>query len=146
MSIAVVDEGFYGGYAGFRDNGAGGGFRQRPMTAPAGNAPRPTARSGDDARAPAADRGAGLERCRPAIPTRSQLRARRPRLPPEIRLWPRRPSVEGNKLTVDFDKAGEKRVIDQFVHAGVRMRWPNNADGDALRRLESDNFDFGKQC
>jgi DNA helicase II / ATP-dependent DNA helicase PcrA len=23
--------------------------------------------------------------------------------------------VEGNKLTVDFDKAGEKRVIDQFV-------------------------------
>ena len=24
-------------------------------------------------------------------------------------------AVEGNKLTVDFDKAGEKRVIDQFV-------------------------------
>ena len=24
-------------------------------------------------------------------------------------------SVEGNKLTVEFDKAGEKRVIDQFV-------------------------------
>ena len=24
-------------------------------------------------------------------------------------------SVEGNKLTVDFDKAGEKRVIDSFV-------------------------------
>ena len=23
--------------------------------------------------------------------------------------------VEGNKLTVEFDKAGEKRVIDQFV-------------------------------
>jgi DNA helicase-2/ATP-dependent DNA helicase PcrA len=23
--------------------------------------------------------------------------------------------VEGNKLTVDFDKAGEKRVIDNFV-------------------------------
>lgn len=23
--------------------------------------------------------------------------------------------VEGNKLTVDFDKAGEKRVIDSFV-------------------------------
>ncbi len=23
--------------------------------------------------------------------------------------------VEGNKLTVDFDKAGEKKVIDQFV-------------------------------
>ena len=24
-------------------------------------------------------------------------------------------SVDGNKLTVEFDKAGEKRVIDQFV-------------------------------
>ena len=24
-------------------------------------------------------------------------------------------TVEGNKLTVDFDKAGEKRVIDSFV-------------------------------
>ncbi len=23
--------------------------------------------------------------------------------------------VEGNKLTVDFDKAGQKRVIDNFV-------------------------------
>ncbi len=41
---------------------------------------------------------------------------RRPRLPPEIRLRPRHP-LEGNKLTVDFDKAGEKRVIDSFVTA-----------------------------
>jgi DNA helicase-2/ATP-dependent DNA helicase PcrA len=24
-------------------------------------------------------------------------------------------SVEGNKLTVEFDKAGEKRVVDSFV-------------------------------
>jgi DNA helicase-2/ATP-dependent DNA helicase PcrA len=24
-------------------------------------------------------------------------------------------SVEGNKLTVDFDKAGSRRVVDQFV-------------------------------
>ena len=27
--------------------------------------------------------------------------------------------VEGNKLTVEFDKAGEKRVIDQFVARGT---------------------------
>ena len=27
-------------------------------------------------------------------------------------------NVEGNKLTVDFDKAGEKRVIDSFVERG----------------------------
>ena len=26
--------------------------------------------------------------------------------------------VDGNKLTVDFDKAGEKRVIDSFVERG----------------------------
>jgi DNA helicase-2/ATP-dependent DNA helicase PcrA len=24
-------------------------------------------------------------------------------------------SIEGNKLTVDFDKAGQKRVLDGFV-------------------------------
>ena len=24
-------------------------------------------------------------------------------------------SVDGNKLTIDFDKAGEKRVLDGFV-------------------------------
>ena len=24
-------------------------------------------------------------------------------------------SVDGNKLTVDFDKAGQKRVLDSFV-------------------------------
>ena len=26
--------------------------------------------------------------------------------------------IEGNKLTVDFEKAGEKRVIDSFVERG----------------------------
>jgi len=25
------------------------------------------------------------------------------------------------------------------------MSWPNDADGDVLRRLEADNFDFGKE-
>jgi DNA helicase-2/ATP-dependent DNA helicase PcrA len=27
-------------------------------------------------------------------------------------------SIEGNKLTVSFDKAGEKKVIDSFVEKG----------------------------
>ena len=27
-------------------------------------------------------------------------------------------AVDGNKLTVDFDKAGQKRVVDSFVEAG----------------------------
>jgi hypothetical protein len=39
---------------------------------------------------------------------------RRTHLPPEIRLR-RITHVEGNKLTVDFDKAGEKKVIDAYV-------------------------------
>jgi DNA helicase-2/ATP-dependent DNA helicase PcrA len=26
-------------------------------------------------------------------------------------------AVDGNKLTVDFDKAGQKRVVDSFVEA-----------------------------
>jgi DNA helicase-2/ATP-dependent DNA helicase PcrA len=26
--------------------------------------------------------------------------------------------VDGNKLTIDFDKAGEKRVVDSFVERG----------------------------
>ena len=38
----------------------------------------------------------------------ARLRRGRPRLPPEIRLRPH-PRVDGNKLTIDFDKAGEKR-------------------------------------
>ena len=27
-------------------------------------------------------------------------------------------TVDGNKLTIDFDKAGEKRVVDSFVSRG----------------------------
>ena len=43
------------------------------------------------------------------------LSGRRARLPPEVRLWPRSPAIDGNKLTIDFDKAGRKRVLDSFV-------------------------------
>ena len=46
---------------------------------------------------------------------RRRLRPRRPRLPPEIRLREGDVGWEGSKLTVAFDKAGEKRVIDSFV-------------------------------
>ncbi len=27
-------------------------------------------------------------------------------------------SIDGNKLTIDFDKAGQKRVLDSFVEGG----------------------------
>ena len=37
--------------------------------------------------------------------------------PDTIHMWPAlgKAAVEGNKLSVDFDKAGEKKVIDTFV-------------------------------
>ncbi len=41
--------------------------------------------------------------------------------------------VEGNKLTVDFDKAGEKQVIDQFV-AGHDERINNSMSDDVAIR------------
>ena len=30
-------------------------------------------------------------------------------------------SIEGNKLTVNFEKAGEKKVIDSFVEAASKV-------------------------
>jgi hypothetical protein len=30
--------------------------------------------------------------------------------------------MDGNKLTIAFDMAGEKRVVDSFVKAGVTRR------------------------
>jgi DNA helicase-2/ATP-dependent DNA helicase PcrA len=40
--------------------------------------------------------------------------ARRARLPHQVRQRHRR-RVDGNKLTVDFDKAGRKMVLESFV-------------------------------
>ena len=110
---ATVDEGFYGGYAGFRDNAnaaefgstydspgwkraqanraASGGFRSRPPTIEAQAWSVQTS-----------DPGASLY-------------ARDDRVFHQKFGYGRVRYVEGNKLTVDFDKAGEKRVIDQFV-------------------------------
>ena len=44
----------------------------------------------------------------------AELRAGRARVPPEVRLR-QVAEVDGNKLTIDFDKAGRKRVVDSFV-------------------------------
>ena len=110
---ATVDEGFYGGYTGFRDNenaanfgstydspgwkraqanrAASGGFRQRP---PMIEAQSWSAQTSD--------------------PGASQY-ARDDRVFHQKFGYGRVRYVEGNKLTVEFDKAGEKRVIDQFV-------------------------------
>jgi DNA helicase-2/ATP-dependent DNA helicase PcrA len=113
---AIVDEGFYGGYAGFRDNGQAAEFGS-------------TYDSPGWKRAQAnreANRAAGNIRTRPPLieaqawsvqttdPGASQYK-RDDRVFHQKFGYGRVRYVEGNKLTVDFDKAGEKRVIDQFV-------------------------------
>jgi len=30
--------------------------------------------------------------------------------------------IDGNKLTIAFEKAGEKKVVDSFCRAGVKRR------------------------
>jgi DNA helicase-2/ATP-dependent DNA helicase PcrA len=107
-----VDEGFYGGYAGFRDNAQAGGFAS-------------TYESPGWRRAQA-NRAAGMARTRAPLiegqahtvqtsdPTAAEYR-NGDRIFHQKFGYGRVSAVEGNKLTVDFDKAGEKRVIDSFV-------------------------------
>ena len=107
-----VDEGFYGGYAGFRDNAHAGGFAS-------------TYDSPGWKRAQA-NRASGMQRTRAPLieaqayavqtsdPTAQEYK-RGDRVFHQKFGYGRVSAVEGNKLTVDFDKAGEKRVIDNFV-------------------------------
>ena len=109
----VVDEGFYGGYVGFRDNAQAATFG-----------------SGYDSpgwkRAQANRAAQGTVRTRPPMieaqaytvqtsDPESSHYARGDRVFHQKFGYGRVTGVEGNKLTVDFDKAGEKRVIDNFV-------------------------------
>jgi DNA helicase-2/ATP-dependent DNA helicase PcrA len=107
-----VDEGFYGGYAGFRDNAQAGGFAS-------------TYESPGWRRAQA-NRASGMPRTRAPLiegqahtvqtsdPTAAEYR-NGDRIFHQKFGYGRVCAVEGNKLTVEFDKAGEKRVIDSFV-------------------------------
>jgi DNA helicase-2/ATP-dependent DNA helicase PcrA len=112
----IVDEGFYGGATGFRDNAGGPAFTS-------------TYESPGWKRAQQykeANRAAAQTRTRPPMieaqayavqtsdPTASHY-ARGDRVFHQKFGYGRVSFVEGNKLTVNFDKAGEKRVIDQFV-------------------------------
>ena len=109
----AVDDGFYGGYAGFRDNDNAASFGS-------------TYDSPGWKRAQANRAAAGTVRARPPMieaqawsvqtsdPAASAY-ARGDRVFHQKFGYGRVRYVEGNKLTVDFDKAGEKRVIDQFV-------------------------------
>jgi DNA helicase-2/ATP-dependent DNA helicase PcrA len=109
---AIVDEGFYGGYAGFRDNAASAGF--------ASTYDSPGWRRAQ------ANRAANTMRSRPPLiegqshvvqttDPGSSSYANGDRVFHQKFGYGRVSSVEGNKLTVEFDKAGSKRVIDDFV-------------------------------
>ncbi len=109
---AVVDEGFYGGYVGFRDNAASAGFA--------------SAYESPGWRRAQANRAASAERTRPPLieaqahvvqttDPHSAAYVRGDRVFHQKFGYGRVSVVEGNKLTVDFDKAGAKRVIDNFV-------------------------------
>jgi DNA helicase-2/ATP-dependent DNA helicase PcrA len=109
----VVDEGFYGGNVGFRDNANAAGFAS-------------TYDSPGWKRAQANRAASGGVRARPPLieaqayavqtsdPSATQY-ARGDRIFHQKFGYGRVSGVEGNKLTVDFDKAGEKKVIDNFV-------------------------------
>ncbi|HWA68330.1 MAG TPA: UvrD-helicase domain-containing protein [Rhizomicrobium sp.] len=114
---AIVDEGFYGGYAGFRDNGQAAEFAST-YDSPGWKRAQENMKSNKAA--------SGGFRSRPPLieaqawsvqtsdPGASQY-ARDDRVFHQKFGYGRVRFVEGNKLTVEFDKAGEKRVIDQFV-------------------------------
>jgi DNA helicase-2/ATP-dependent DNA helicase PcrA len=108
----VIDEGFYGGAMAFRDNDGGPSFG--------------SSYDSPGWRRAQANKAAGYARTRPPTieaqawsvqtsdPGASQY-SRGDRVFHQKFGYGRVSFVEGNKLTVDFDKAGEKRVIDQFV-------------------------------
>jgi DNA helicase-2/ATP-dependent DNA helicase PcrA len=110
---AVVDEGFYGGSVGFRDNANAGGFAS-------------TYESPGWKRAQANRAASGGVRARPPLieghahtvqtsDPQSSIYARGDRVFHQKFGYGHVSAVEGNKLSVDFDKAGEKKVIDTFV-------------------------------
>ncbi|MGH6828851.1 MAG: 3'-5' exonuclease, partial [Rhizomicrobium sp.] len=108
----TMDEGFYGGATGFRDNAGGPAFAST-YESPGWKRAR-------------ANRAASQVRTRPPLieaqayavqtsdPSASHY-ARGDRVFHQKFGYGCVANVEGNKLTVNFDKAGEKKVIDQFV-------------------------------
>jgi DNA helicase-2/ATP-dependent DNA helicase PcrA len=108
-----MDDGFYGGAAAFRDNAGGASFgstydspgwkRAQANRANPGYArPRPPMIEAQSWSVQTSDPGASHY-------------ARGDRVFHQKFGYGRVSFVEGNKLTVAFDKAGEKKVIDQFV-------------------------------
>ncbi len=110
---AVVNEGFYGGYVGFRDNAeAQGGFGSSYESPGWKRAQANRAASGGvRTRAPIIETNYSVQTSDPAAADF----ARGDRVFHQKFGYGRVTGVEGNKLTVAFDKAGEKKVIATFV-------------------------------
>ena len=109
----AIDEGFYGGATGFRDNAGAESFAstydspgwkraQANRAAAGGVRPRPPLIEAQSWTVQTSDPGASHY-------------ARGDRVFHQKFGYGRVRYVEGNKLTVEFDHAGEKKVIDQFV-------------------------------
>ncbi len=112
----VVDEGFYGGSVGFRDNMNAGGFASTYDSPGWKRAQANRAASGGvRPRAPLIE--AQAYTIQTSDPAASDY-AKGDRIFHQKFGYGRVANVEGNKLTVDFDKAGEKKVIDTFVTRG----------------------------
>ena len=110
---AVVDEGFYGGYVGFRDNANAGGFASTYESPGWKRAQANRAASGGvRPRAPLIE---GQAHTVQTSDPQSSIYARGDRVFHQKFGYGHVSAVEGNKLSVDFDKAGEKKVIDTFV-------------------------------
>jgi ATP-dependent DNA helicase UvrD/PcrA len=109
----VVDEGFYGGAMGFRDNAGGPAFSST-YESPGWK----RAQQYKEANRAARTRPPLIEAQAYSVQTSdpgASHYARGDRVFHQKFGYGRVRYVEGNKLTVEFDKAGEKKVIDQFV-------------------------------
>ena len=112
----VVDEGFYGGAMGFRDNQGGPAFSSGYESPGWKRAQANRAEANRNAQA--RTRPPLIEAQAYAVQTSDPSAShytRGDRVFHQKFGYGRVRYVEGNKLTVDFDKAGEKKVIDQFV-------------------------------
>ncbi|HEY4276477.1 MAG TPA: UvrD-helicase domain-containing protein [Rhizomicrobium sp.] len=108
----IVNEGFYGGATGFRDNAGGPAFASSYDSPGWKRAQANRAGAQTRTRPPLIE--AQAYSVQTSDPSASHY-ARGDRVFHQKFGYGRVRYVEGNKLTVDFDKAGEKKVIDQFV-------------------------------
>jgi len=109
---SVIDEGFYGGYVGFRDNQAQGGFASTYDSPGWKRAQANRAQSQQRTRPPLIEAQAYVVQTNDPS---AAAYAKGERVFHQKFGYGRIVTVEGNKLLVDFDKAGSKRVIDNFV-------------------------------